>query len=147
MHAVDRCWCDFSAGGFFQPFNVSHWEYASVKRLSLELERQTDNSTLKKVGGSNGAQEADLVINTTQTLPPSPEPIQHGQKKFWWLRSPFASKQSPTGEVLPTPGTNSHEQESMQPSSLPSPEAPPLLRKDYDLRPYGFGVTVDFAWS
>ncbi|PFH54711.1 hypothetical protein AMATHDRAFT_52478 [Amanita thiersii Skay4041] len=38
IRAVDRCWCDFS-GGFFEPFNVSHWEYLTVQRLKNELER------------------------------------------------------------------------------------------------------------
>ncbi|KAK2461724.1 hypothetical protein APHAL10511_006187 [Amanita phalloides] len=38
IRAVDRCWCDFSSG-FFQPFNVSHWELLTVNRLALELEQ------------------------------------------------------------------------------------------------------------
>ncbi|KAF8912914.1 hypothetical protein CPB84DRAFT_1833251 [Gymnopilus junonius] len=147
MHAVDRCWCDLSSEGFFEPFNVSHWEYLSVKRLSLQLERQKDNSTLERGDGRNATPGADLAVNAMHAFPPSPESIPYPRTQFWWLRNPFSSRPSYFGKALPTPAMNSYGLGNMQASSHVSSDVLPLLRKDYDLRPYGLGITVDFAWS
>jgi hypothetical protein len=38
MRSVERCWCDLSTGSFFEPFNVTKWEYLSVQKLKNELE-------------------------------------------------------------------------------------------------------------
>ncbi|KAL0950602.1 hypothetical protein HGRIS_007394 [Hohenbuehelia grisea] len=47
LRAVDRCWCDFSTNGLFEPYNVSHWERVSVEKLKAELERKVSEEILQ----------------------------------------------------------------------------------------------------
>ncbi|PPQ78193.1 hypothetical protein CVT26_007570 [Gymnopilus dilepis] len=138
IHAVDRCWCDFSSGAFFEPFNVSHWEYLSVRRLSNELERQHDNATMEAVdGGRDTLAGVDGMID-------SQPPSRPARSKFWWLRRPFSSSASLAPAV---DSREQNEQEGTPSKPGPSTPAQPLLRKEYDLRPYGVGISIDFSWS
>ncbi|KDR85252.1 hypothetical protein GALMADRAFT_218337 [Galerina marginata CBS 339.88] len=162
MRAVDRCWCDFSTGGFFEPFNVSQWEHLSVRRLSNQLERQkalVDNSTQADFNGASGSNDTTLAINRAVNISsPAPQSTSPTQSKFWWLRRSFSSKLfSPSAGAHPsshgtntTAITNSPNPSIQSSTSTYSTETStrlPLLRSEYDLGPYGLGVIIDLGWS
>lgn len=155
MRTVDRCWCDFSAGGFFEPFNVSHWEHVSVQRLKDDLEHQQKaedavSQTTEKV---NIATETSLMPRT-----PAPAPsVARAQNAniigidYWALFFyPLYSRPNYRSErVAPT-----SESSTPRPPSSSSSKSPPhsntnlpLIRKEYDLRPYGLGILIDFGWT
>ncbi|KAF8746226.1 hypothetical protein AX14_000025 [Amanita brunnescens Koide BX004] len=121
IRAVDRCWCDFS-NGFFEPFNVSHWEFVSVYRLKSELERPpqdinatfTHNATASAHAGTARGVPARLQLKWTLL-------------KEWIHRSRRAEQKREDEEALVV-------------------GAPPGIRKEYDLRSYGFDVILDFSW-
>ncbi|PPQ67378.1 hypothetical protein CVT25_005957 [Psilocybe cyanescens] len=157
IRAADRCWCDTGSGVFFEPFNITDWEYLSVQRLSQNLIRHKaseDNKLLQDAGAGNATQVLNLATN--QTLPVLPVNQPSTQSKFWSrLRSlssrVFASSSSSNRKVL-SPKTSHENNETQSSESSPS-SAPgsgtnlPLLRTVYDLRPYGLGMILDLGWS
>ncbi|KXN87548.1 hypothetical protein AN958_08482 [Leucoagaricus sp. SymC.cos] len=159
IRAADRCWCDFTSGTFFEPFNVSHWEYLSVQHLkdSLEKRQKASEDFLRELMQPRDKLERDLPQDGLSSI----------SYKLWTIlkdMSPgfynsFSNYMLPSEEISePLPGDTS----SPPPSPLPpdvqhSETAPPsmdvnttdlpLIRKKYDLRPYGFNMVLDFSWS
>jgi hypothetical protein len=156
MRTVDRCWCDFSAGGFFEPFNVSHWEHVSVERLKDDLEHQQNaEDTVFQI-----TETVKLGTQTSQmprTAAPAPSLVRPKNRKtmsvdYWALffyplysrpnyvssssssSTPYVSSSSPSKPKTTASGSHSN-------MNLP------LIRKEYDLRPYGFGIFIDFGWT
>lgn len=111
MRTVDRCWCDFSAGGLFEPFNVSHWERISIQRLKDDLERQQKHDE----SSSLATESAELASSTTITTPhmprtPAPAPVTPDRSKFiansidiWSLLRPFNIKTNDLHVSPPSP--------------------------------------------
>lgn len=150
MRAVDRCWCDFSTGGFWEPFNVSQWEYLSVQRLRRELEQKDAY--------------AILAANNTQSLVPANDsmgmplnqtllPLSNSTvptSTFWSrLRNfPQGSQRVPTAETREADPPSFVEVKNI--TSAPQAMSQfnlPFIRQEYDLRPYGIGLVVDLGWS
>lgn len=169
MRTVDRCWCDFSVGGFFEPFNVTHWEYVSIQRLKDDLERQ---QKAEEAASKTEAEQkkANLPSPSTSSLrytglimprisPPSdtsspgPNTISLSVKSLFRL---FRDSMKRASLPAPIPSGDTY-QAHVSPSSIPDsktqPRPPddhgqyPLIRKEYDLRPYGVGILVDFGWT
>ncbi|KAE9409373.1 hypothetical protein BT96DRAFT_591204 [Gymnopus androsaceus JB14] len=63
---ADRCWCDISTDGFFEPFSTSQWERLSVQKLKDSLERQ------KKI--EERIKQEVAAENDTLAYAESPEP-------------------------------------------------------------------------
>jgi len=139
IHPVDRCWCDLSAGNFFEPFNVTHWEVSSVYKLKDRLERQQmagSNSTENSRTGQNDTTVSD---DMPQTLPPS-TPTDQPRSSYSLLKaanvwSLFKSRH--TEQVPSSPET----------TSISEAESNVQSRSVFDLRPYGIGLLVDFGFS
>ncbi|PCH33263.1 hypothetical protein WOLCODRAFT_135021 [Wolfiporia cocos MD-104 SS10] len=166
----DRCWCDLAGRGFFEPFNVTQWELDAVLRLKDDLEQQLEarNAANALAAGVNAtdAGAGDAHADAAQGQPGTA--FDGGRsnmlaglwnKMLSFARYPMESdlNVSPPrsnatldsllfgSEDLPPKG---EEQSSVEES--PTPDAPqqlPLLRKEYDLRPYGFALIVDFGWT
>ncbi|KAF8349842.1 hypothetical protein F5887DRAFT_877677 [Amanita rubescens] len=121
IRAVDRCWCDFS-NGFFEPFNVSHWEYVTVFRLKNELERPIHHV--------NATTNATATTSQTDSLPSAATAESARLQLTWstvkdWMRRNQRPEQKREVEGTPVTG---------------------WIRKEYDLRSYGFDAVVDFSW-
>jgi hypothetical protein len=158
MRAVDRCWCDFT-GSFFEPFNVSHWEYLSVLKVSQDLERKrkavappetlsTDKQETSSAAYISRKDTQDSTISETlwnflffpfslQT-PNKVDSSSFSQDVLLpKVSNPDRAAPSGTGTSPPTatPGTSS------------SPTSNKLtLAREYDLQPYGLGLVVDLGW-
>ncbi|KAN0138560.1 hypothetical protein V8E53_003548 [Lactarius tabidus] len=135
IRLADRCWCDVSSSHLFEPFDIARWELASVEQLKEELER--DSARIQQL--SSSADEAE-------------PPNQPGDDD--------SSTQSPSLESNLTSQTATPSEPSPEPNSTPETPAGlltgppvvssvdlPLLRRKYDLRPYGFSMILDFGWS
>jgi hypothetical protein len=125
IRTVDRCWCDFSGGSFFESFNITHWEYLSVMRLKNELEHthQAVNTTV-----STQTEE-----HSSTTTPSASSRSSRGWslfKKWVFHRN---QKWEEKGDLVEEQVT-------------PEVETSSWLRKEYDLRRYGLDVVLDFSW-
>jgi hypothetical protein len=161
MRVLDRCWCDLSSGNFFEPFNISGWEYASIQRMKKDHERAEGLTT-------------QLPINTTDktvdisTVTESPLPhatvgsdawfLHQWQKWFNRLNSTEAtganniSQRRIAGSTDSTNATSSttsiFNSQPLQTESVTTSNTPfKWLRPEYDLQPYGLGMVIDLRWS
>ncbi|KAI0932690.1 hypothetical protein AcW1_000261 [Taiwanofungus camphoratus] len=181
---VDRCWCEITTKGLFEPFNVTRWEVNSVLRLKEDLEKkmQTKNQEAEaeagsqdggaEIGVASQAQEKTSAAGLDKTVGESTTEVRTGIWNLFW---PFsrkldsrqnASSSSPTlshiglpinHTLSPPQDPSEHSSSDLDgantsyvSSSLPGPTASqklPLLRKEYDLHPYGFALIVDFGWT
>ncbi|KAL4068420.1 hypothetical protein V8B97DRAFT_1975619 [Scleroderma yunnanense] len=153
IRVADRCWCDF-ASGVFEPYDVQKWERDSVERTVADMEKQHKERT---------ASDSDEMTHTEtkpdgETLPESHSQVsQNGftaKESFSILRSLFSRRSSSVVSLTETSDTlePSETHSSSQPSVSSSPQA--VLPEDVlilpgqlDMRPYGFGVILDFRWS
>lgn len=133
---------------------MSHWERASVLRLRDELERQNKIDVARKMEEELARKDSE-VSSMPRTAAPSspsssPSPLKPPTARdvvagLWSVLNPFNWRSNATFE-LPFQSHN------LDMPSVPAPEGReeeklPLLRKEYDLRPYGLGVLIDFGWS
>ncbi|KAI0793325.1 hypothetical protein C8Q75DRAFT_874003 [Abortiporus biennis] len=137
---VDHCWCDLTSGSIFEPYNMTKWEVDSVERLKARLETQ-----LKEIA-KEGTNETTVPIDqTAQHSNPVSEPGLTWDS-IWDAVWPFASRSGEPKEK--TPATTSVVKEPLLLSNYTvTRRGLSLLRKEYDLRPYGFDLVVDFGWS
>ncbi|EAU92962.2 hypothetical protein CC1G_03749 [Coprinopsis cinerea okayama7 len=147
IRPVDRCWCDLTSGGFFQPFNVSNWEHQSVTRLKNELER--------------AQAEVLASTNTSDASTPMFMPAQNDRQCCVQGSSPLAQwirrlKMPSFKEIWSRHQAKGDANSDPQPE--PEPPAPQpqhkligsslsFLQRDFDLRPYGLDLIIDFSWS
>ncbi|KIK70370.1 hypothetical protein GYMLUDRAFT_234842 [Collybiopsis luxurians FD-317 M1] len=128
----DRCWCDLSTAGFFEPFNTTQWEMVSVLRLRDSLERQEG---IKKESESRKT-DTDAQSHADVELPiQTPTTRSSIAKGIWSL---LKSRRQPA--ILPAVPNADH--------SMPILDRPlPLFRREYDLRRFGVGLVLDFGTS
>ncbi|KAJ3920263.1 hypothetical protein F5877DRAFT_38524, partial [Lentinula edodes] len=122
IQPADRCWCDLSTAGFFEPFNTSLWERISVEKLKDTLERQQ--------------LEFQVSENDTQSAQPSPTAYANAKsiaQGFWSLLRSKAELGTTRNISDPMP-------------AIGTPPLP-LLRREYDLRRFGVGLVIDFGSS
>jgi len=162
MRAVDRCWCDLS-GNFFEPFNVSHWEYLSVLRVSKDLERRQKKEIAEEAKKQSEVQEEEYVeanyedpVTTADGSSPTPTSTP-SLGNFWSRLRPFHkhSVLSPSAPSIAQtiPGSEGVPELTQAHVEVPTPPSPssgdklPVLRREYDLRPYGLGIIIDLGWA
>lgn len=158
VQLVDRCWCDFSSGGFFEPYNVTHWEYVSLQRVKSDLENEKKAEETKAGTTENVA--SNLTPSTTTTSTSKPRALTSLQKTVLAGSFTMESIRSLIHEmtgikrdfVSPSLQQPSSTTANLVPNipvqtETTSHKVLPLLRKEYDFRPYGFGVVVDFSWT
>ncbi|KAI9509880.1 hypothetical protein F5148DRAFT_1011732 [Russula earlei] len=121
IRLADRCWCDVSTSRLFEPFDIARWERTSVEQLKEEIERDTAYNP-------NSLRLCHPCIRPSSSTTAEPSSIK------------TPTEQGPTSHVP-----------SVSPLSNGPPVVPsadlPLLRRKYDLRPYGFQMILDFGWS
>jgi hypothetical protein len=106
IRAVDRCWCDFSMGSFWEPFNVSQWEYLTVQRVRRDLERQQKDTDV--VLGANITQIPPMAINDNMIVPNqtllSPSNSTFSTSTLWsrFMNFPRGSRHASTAETRET---------------------------------------------
>jgi len=158
----EHCWCDLTRN-IFEPFNVTQWEVNSVMSMKRTLVAQ-----IKEEG-----EESDDGVDSNHLLTSGSEDGQHwyadthNQPSPWasvWERIWTSPRPQPSTHLFhPSPSfdnaTNSTSPQIDAPPQAavnhqPLPPSPPqtlsrlpLLRKEYDLRPYGFDLIIDFGWS
>ncbi|EPQ60995.1 hypothetical protein GLOTRDRAFT_135572 [Gloeophyllum trabeum ATCC 11539] len=173
MRLTDRCWVDWSFGGMFKPFNVTEWERVSILKVQLEMVKEekerlektlTSRNTSDALDSSSG--HADLHSSSTDATKQndaagsdsgSPSPFGTRLRDMFsasiWRRSTSADASSPLGVPLPAGEAASEEAPSTTDTTSAPPELPtlrpslPWLRREYDLRPYGFDVIFDLGWT
>ncbi|KAF4572522.1 hypothetical protein EYR36_007029 [Pleurotus pulmonarius] len=172
IRVIDRCWCDFSTNGFFEPYNVTQWEWNSVDKLKTDLEKQAAATLMlefaeKKHDGEFASPAASLTTSqvdmprTAASNPASQTPTQYSNRPtflrqvLWVLLWPLVPKPDfgvpvhlPHGFVPQPDPSDASAAISPEISSMEPPESfLPLFRREYDLRPYGLNITIDFGWS
>ncbi|KAG6857644.1 hypothetical protein H0H87_010212 [Tephrocybe sp. NHM501043] len=159
IQAVDRCWCDFSAGGFFEPFNVTHWEHVSVQRLKDDLERQqkVEDAALKQEDAATAATPTVDGYQDVAAMTQTPAPKSSLKSASRDLRSIvrlFQYALKGDSGLVPSSPEYTPLLITTSPDSIPSARALPhpktngaFIRREYDLRPYGLGILVDFGWT
>jgi hypothetical protein len=150
MRAVDRCWCDFT-GSFFEPFNVSHWEYLSVLKVRQDLERKRRIA----VTPETSKQETSTAVYDTNKNPqgPSLSDILWDILFFPFSLQTFTNRVGSPSALFPKPDrTSTTTSTSVEtPPESPRTAIPGISNKftvgrEYDLRPYGLGLVVDLGW-
>lgn len=143
MRAADRCWCDFSSGNFFEPFNVTRWEETSVHKLRDELERQQKIEEAKEKQLTKQKGRAGSESRMPRTAAPTSgstvgSKAKAGSQALWSLLSPLR---------FPFTRTASHPEEDLSTSVHNDPPSTSFFRKEYDLRSYGLEMVIDFGWT
>lgn len=161
MRAADRCWCDFSGGDFFEPFNISRWEQLSVRRLKddLEFQQKVEETRVTELEAAQATQvQPTDTSDMPRTAAPAPSARTLGSimrtsgssVTDWWsllrtLRQTSVGRPSsepmPSQPVVATQPPEDHVEKPIKTQDLP------LIRREYDLRPYGFGILIDFGWT
>ncbi|KAF7986203.1 hypothetical protein HWV62_38628 [Athelia sp. TMB] len=140
---MDRCWCDFTSGSLFEPFNVTRWEFASVTRLKQEIEKEklqakaTVDTTAQAQGPSGSTDVPAPTPSPTQVAAATGAPRKGALES---LRSVFWRTPPQVPEEPDEPETFSavHEAQEEKRTSRPG---------ELDLEPYGFDLVLDFGWT
>jgi len=152
MRAVDRCWCDFSTSGFWEPFNVSQWEYLSVQRVRHELERQRKGAdAILAVDNTQipvSANDSSVNISLNQTLLSSSNSTV-STSTFWSRLKNFTRgfQQKSIAETREMDASVVVQVQNITSAPQAKPSVLPFIRQEYDLQPYGIGLVVDLGWS
>jgi len=162
MHVVDRCWCDFSAGGFFEPFNVSRWEEISVERFKADLVRRqeaedtvgqdlADNATVSGLSAGHPDKPTEDPSKAAPIQPPSPPAVEgiwtRLQKFSRWKFESLSSDHTSLSNSKPSHDPPSKRLPDVQQTPTVTQEKLPLIRREYDLNPYGLDMVIDFGWT
>ncbi|CCM01279.1 uncharacterized protein FIBRA_03328 [Fibroporia radiculosa] len=176
---LDRCWCDISSNGFFEPYNVTEWERRSVLRVKESVEQKMEarrrELAAEESAHENSAEVVEDAAGSSDLEPSSPVDSNNGEPSAKlsmpsireMMRSfmrTYTLNRDSESELAPSPNTTlEHPSSSSEvyhsqtnASSAPSPfpfllgapdEKLPLFRREYDLRPYGLALVLDFGWS
>ncbi|KAJ7480124.1 hypothetical protein B0H11DRAFT_2026622 [Mycena galericulata] len=149
MRTLDRCWCDFWEGGFFEPYNVSQWERSSVLKLADELERARKAELVESEAIQN--EEQTPIATTIELMPRTAAPEPSTRRKspvripvnVWNLINPYIQNALTAAELA----TPLFKMDNVTEAASEPAKSLPALRWEYDLRPYGLGVVMDFGWG
>ena len=140
---MDRCWCDFSSGNLFEPFNLTRWEVLSVERLKDDLEGKVP------IGGIGSQSQMGTTTTTNDTAalvaPTSGPTAPHVEKRstISTLRSTFWKARSPTVSN----DLEQHQDTTASPTPPAVEEERHIASGEFDLQPYGFDLILDFRWT
>lgn len=145
---VEHCWCDITSGKFFEPFNFTQWEVNSVQRLKEEVvrrirERGKIATSGRSTDGAIGLRESEKQEHSAMSR------LTSMWGTVWqFTRTPQPEPSTNASSTISTNGRDGQRENlnssSTSPILLPRPS---FFRKEYDLRPYGFGMVVDFGWA
>lgn len=134
---ADRCWCDISTDGFFEPFSTLQWEKLSIQKLRDSLLRQEKIEEILEQ-----ELESQAAENDTQTYTAFRYNSSSIAKGIWSLLKSRSLQEPPAASPAEPDGSNSSaEAPSVDYSALP------LFRREYDLRRFGVGLVLDFGSS
>ncbi len=146
---AEHCWCDIASGKFFEPFNITLWEIHSVERLKEEVVRKireevemvgSDAVSSSGFGREDAGERAPSTISKLTSMLETVWPFTRtSQPQTSANASSVYANKAHAGEA----GAD----ETASPTSGRLLPRPSFFRKEYDLRPYGFGMVVDFGWS
>ncbi|KAJ7640122.1 hypothetical protein B0H17DRAFT_1106030 [Mycena rosella] len=152
MRTLDRCWCDFWEGGFFDPYNVSQWERSSILKLADELVRARKAELAELKATEKEGEVLPIATATMETMPRTAAPEATAARRklqvrgvaanVWSLVHPYLRK----ARTIAESATPLFKMDNVT-ASEPVVEPLPALRWEYDLRPYGLGLVVDFGWT
>lgn len=153
---VERCWCEFSTSGFFEPYNVTEWELNSVTRLAEDIQKKMEEEMSK----TDPSQPTATTSQSPLALANVGEAAQFNPSPSRWSRIrdilwPFSSgthepanvPEELPSDVVPLSDSSDFSANDTQVPATAVPSEKPWLRREYDLREYGFAVSVDFGWS
>ncbi|KAK7029682.1 hypothetical protein VNI00_014380 [Paramarasmius palmivorus] len=156
IHPVDRCWCDFASGTFFEPFNTTEWEVLSVNRVKEGMMRRAKYA--EDLEKKKEVKEEGMELEEPTDMPRTVSPYTPSPSASTWGRATNATSISIGGirsslwkafeswKFAPR-NAQSDEQVRTVSQNTSNHACQSLLRKEYDLRPYGVGIVVDFSWS
>lgn len=146
LRAPDRCWCDFAGGNFFEPFDITQWERASVLRAKEDMERQhllSELKSIQKVIAKEPIRETgSRQPKMPKTLAPAPSatPSVSARIQSRYYRAINSLFGVNIGRSVKTLADSSPSEHSKQ-SSLQ------VASKQYDLRQFGIDIIIDFGWK
>lgn len=145
----------FQRAAFFEPFNVSRWEHASLQRLRNDLERKYTPEGLAQENNTTAAVDEPPHSSAAHTSTTSPVLPTNLASKVWSLLHPwyFPRLELERGDIsiisspnhTPTIYSVTEDEKHLDTRDL-QPKLP-LIRKEYDLRPHGLGIIIDFSWT
>ncbi|TDL21261.1 hypothetical protein BD410DRAFT_310247 [Rickenella mellea] len=168
IQLYDRCWCGIGPAGIFAPFDVERWEHASIARArrALAPPSHPDSNTTSDAPNPSSSASTDSSVSDATPPPTSVAeekktplfPLAHYIRNVLWpaprLSSPSPAPifspslaQPSTPPPSPTSTSTPSSPEESPPSQSLNPHPLPRFRREYDLRPYGVGVILDFGWG
>ncbi|KAF9072681.1 hypothetical protein BDP27DRAFT_1261080 [Rhodocollybia butyracea] len=135
---VDRCWCDISTAGFFEPFNTSQWEILSVQKVKDSLEKQ-EQSLVQEL--ERQETESNTLMPKTVMPAPTARSLSLAQSLLSLLKSRSLPENNSLLQAEPDASNSSVPASKVDRPSLP------LFRREYDLRALGVDLVVDFGSS
>lgn len=160
MIAVEEhCWCDVSSGAF-SPVNLTKWEEASVNRLVENLEFVI--AAEKEADRKRQCEVVDGELKTNGTSCDdelqSSAPRKRRRPRFPILDLLELLGLAPAKHPFPLKAANDSsipEERETTADVVTPPDAHlekpsvrlPWLRREYDLRRFGFAMVLDFGWS
>jgi hypothetical protein len=145
IRLADRCWCDVSSSRLFEPFDIALWERTSVEQLKEEVER--DAARAEQLSSTGSATTEPGLLNDLDNGPPTDNSTMSTVQSHLLDSTPHTSAASKTpteqSSTLPVPAGSPLSNEPPVVSSVDLP----LLRRKYDLRPYGFSMILDLGWT
>ncbi|ETW87712.1 hypothetical protein HETIRDRAFT_100025 [Heterobasidion irregulare TC 32-1] len=170
VRLLDRCWCDLSSVKLFEPFDIAGWERASVERVKEDMEREerearrlsmndekerdateSEGAVIGEELAAAGSQSPKVETSAPSADRPQEEQVVKRKGITSILRSLSLPRHAvDLGHNLSKPVSQSLESVPiLETTSISSPltEKRPLLRREYDLRPYGLAMIIDFGWS
>jgi hypothetical protein len=129
MPIADRCWCDVRYYNFFNPFNVTRWELSSIDAMADDLVKrhQTLGSGLSGDGDAKEMKKSSSLAALSE---------------LWRRASGQQAKEEELEDMIVEAVTDSEGSLESPPDAYDS-----WFRREYDLRPLGFDIIVEFGLS
>lgn len=157
VQLIDRCWCAVgaSARSIFDPVDLVKWERDSVERTVRRMGKKNQRPDVEAVE----EQENGVADSQSQEHSPEESSAQHDRRTrlrhlLHRLRDivglfPPRTAAPTRLETTASPSQSSAQAPSSSESEPPTtPPTPlPLLRREYNLHPYGFDMVLDFGWG
>ena len=173
---ADRCWCDLSHGFFapfnntkWEELSVTRVKDSLEKELAAE-ERAREQARCEAAGGeqNTGSGACEVPQDEPAAPEPTPSPSLSFPESLIWK---FAQRLRSRGKTASTVPINDSLVEGPEPTQASNPskgyleahgavtgvpkvtivpeQSPvrlPWLRREYDLRRFGFAMVLDFGW-
>lgn len=140
---------------------MTRWEHASVKRLKEDLERKQraeESAIAQKEATEVRKKEREKIPKRDTADTTIRYTKDYGTRLLWNMLTPLRSKSANssstnvTDPVVIDVADGSADSTSTPPNVNGSVDSKPasnlqLIRPEYDLRPFGLTMLIDFKWS